>query len=77
MILTFDIIVEELVPDDLHRKVEDDERNVGNGDDLDLLVQAVKGSVLLIDHSFHILQALLFILVGKLIANYTFILTGH
>jgi hypothetical protein len=41
LVLTLDLIVQELVPDDLHRKVEDDERNVEDGDDLNLIVQAV------------------------------------
>jgi hypothetical protein len=41
LVLTFDLFVDELVTYDLHHYVEDDVRNVENGDDLDLLVQAV------------------------------------
>ena len=73
LVLTFDLIVQELIPNDLHRKVEDDERNVENGDDFDLLVQAVEGSVLLVRLILNKLQALfLSYLVGMLIGTRSF-----
>ena len=72
LVLTLDLIVQVLIPDDLHRKVEDDERNVEDGDDLDLLVQAVEGSVLLVRLILDKLQALVFSLVGMLIGARSF-----
>ncbi len=69
IVLTFYLIVDELVPDDLHHKVEDDVRNVEDGDDLDLLVQAVEGPVLLVCHSLYKLQAFILSLVGMVIES--------
>lgn len=72
MVLTFDLFVYQLVPNDLHHKFEDDVRNVEDGDDLDLLVQAVEGPILLVRHILDKLQAVLLSLVGMLIASRSF-----